>query len=138
MGSGLWRDLPDTRRLFLAKAFTLLFTVLQALVAIGAFYGGFAETIVHQALAIAGFSAGLLLGLFLVALVIGAVPSLQANAGLVFGAAIITYIAFWTPLSGYWYSLVCSVSVFAMTSLLWSLTVWRARPAPVASVQEES
>lgn len=137
-GGTMWKDLPDARRLLLAKAFTLLFTVLQAAVAIGAFYGGFATTIVHQALAIAGFSAGLLLGLFLVALVIGAVPSLQANAGLVFGAVIITYIAFWTPLSGYWYSLVCSVSVFTVTSLLWYLTVWRTRPEPVASVQEES
>lgn len=137
LGGGLWKDLPDDRRLLLAKGFTLLFTVLQAMVAIAAFRGGFATTIVNQALAIAGFSAGLLLGLFVVALVIGRVPSLQANVALVFGAGLISYIALGTQISGYWYSLICSATVFIVTAMLFYLSSWRTKSAPATSIQDE-
>lgn len=138
LGGEELRKLPDNRRLLLARVFTVLFTVLQAVVAIVAYYQGYATTVVHQALAIAGFSAGLLLGLFLIALVIGRVPSLYANIGLLAGAVIVVCVWQYYGLSGYWNSLVCCVSVFTITATIWSITNFIFEPSPIASVEDET
>lgn len=136
-GIQFWTDLPEQRRLFLARVFTLLFTLSQAAVAIIAYRGHFAETVVNQALAIAGFSAGLLLGLFFVALLIGRVSSLLANVGLLTGAAVITLVAFQTSISGYWYSSICCGTSFGVTVFLGYLTAWRGETSQVASLEED-
>ncbi len=137
LGRKSWHELPEQRRLRLAQGFTLLFTIAQAAVAIIAFRGQFADTVVNQALAIAGFSAGLLLGLFFVALVIGRVSSLLANIGLLTGATVITLIAFQTSISGYWYSLICCGTSFSVTVFLGYLTAWRGNTSQMASLEEE-
>ncbi len=138
LGLRSWAQLSDERRLKMARWFTLLFTMLQATVAIVAYRGQFAETVVNQALAIAGFSAGLLLGLFFIALTIGKVPSIFANIGLLAGTAIITVVAFRTDISGYWYSLICCGSAFGVTASLWLITSWLGSSPQAASIEEET
>lgn len=118
LGGDAWRCLPDARRLLLGRSFTLLFTMLQAAVAIGAFYFAFGTSVVDKALAIAGFSAGLLLGLFFVAIVAGRIPSWQANLALICGAAVILTIKFSTNVSGYWYAPLAAGSTFSVAILL--------------------
>lgn len=136
-GRQAWSDLPEEKRMRLARGFTLLFTLSQAAVAIIAFRGHFADTVVNQALAIAGFSAGLLLGLFFVALVIGRVSSVLANIGLLTGAAVITLVAFQTSISGYWYSLICCGTSFGVTVVLGYLVSLRGETSQVASLEED-
>lgn len=136
-GRQTWNELPEERRLLLARAFTLLFTLAQAVVAVVAFRGHFADTVVNQALAIAGFSAGLLLGLFFVALVIGRVSGILANIGLLTGALVITFVAFQTSISGYWYSLICCGTSFAVTVLLSYVMSWRSETSHVTSMEED-
>jgi len=137
-GRQAWNDLSEERRMLLARGFTLLFTLFQAAVAIVAFRGNFAETVVDQALAIAGFSAGLLLGLFFVALVIGRASSLWANLGLLTGAAVISLVAFQTSISGYWYSLICCGTSFGVTVFLGYVSAWRSEEPSTASLEEDS
>lgn len=136
-GRQAWSDLPEERRLRLARAFTVLFTLSQAAVAVIAFRGDFADTVVNQALAIAGFSAGLLLGLFFVALVVGRVSSILANIGLLTGAAVITLVAFQTSISGYWYSLICCGTSFGVTVFLGYVVSWRGETSQIASLEED-
>ncbi|PQO41871.1 sodium:solute symporter family transporter [Blastopirellula marina] len=138
LGGEPLRQLPEKRRLLLARVFTVLFTVFQAVVAIVVYYQGFASTVVDQALAIAGFSAGLLLGLFLITLIIGRVPSLYANIGLLSGAVIVVCVYRNYGLSGYWNSLICCVSVFTITAAIWSVMNYLFDPAPIASVEDET
>ncbi|MEW4564536.1 transporter [Bremerella sp. JC770] len=118
LGLSTWNNLSEQRRLRLARLLTLLFTLAQAVVAVVAYRGHFADTVVNQALAIAGFSAGLLLGLFLVALIKGRVSSVLANVGLLTGAAVIALVASRTSISGYWYSLIGCGTSFGVTVLL--------------------
>ncbi|MCC9609151.1 sodium/solute symporter [Blastopirellula sp. JC732] len=118
LGGDAWRHLPDVRRLLLGRSFTLLFTMLQAAVAIGAYSFAFGSSVVDQALAIAGFSAGLLLGLFFVAIVVGRIPSWQANAALICGAVVIITIKYSTSVSGYWYAPLAASSTFCVATLL--------------------
>ncbi|GAA4421156.1 sodium:solute symporter family transporter [Bremerella cremea] len=116
--TGLYPNLSDQRRLRLARGFTLLFTLLQAIVAVGAYRGQFADSVVNQALAIAGFSAGLLLGLMLLAIMIPHVSSMAANLGLLIGASTISVVAIQTNVSGYWYSFICATTTFLATGIL--------------------
>jgi len=142
LGGSLWGDLPDDRRLFLARAFTVLFTALQGAVAIGAYYTVRGTPIVDNALAIAGFSSGLLLGLFLIAITVGKIAAWKANLALLVGTCGILYVIFQVPvhdawhslfgwgeiprvdgapvwrISGYWYSLICCGGTFIAAFLL--------------------
>ena len=138
LGGSLFGKLPDSRRLMLARVFTLLFTFLQAVVAIVAYEMSWVDSVVGQALAIAGFSAGLLLGLFLIALTIGRVPSLIANIGLLLGAVVALCVWHFTDVSGYWNSLIGSVSVFTFTAAIWYCAGWMFQSTAVVSVEDDS
>ncbi|RCS53921.1 transporter [Bremerella cremea] len=138
IGGEAMQKLPDSQRLLMARVFTVSFTALQAMVALVAYYLDFANNVVHQALAIAGFSAGLLLGLFLIALTIGRVSSLFANIGLLTGAVIVVCVSQYYGISGYWNSLICSVSVFTITATLWAVMNVLYKPSPIASAEDET
>lgn len=139
LGGTAWQKLSDARRLLMARGFTLLFTALQAMVAIGAYYVVFDKmAIVDQALAIAGFSSGLLLGLFLVATTVGRIAPWKANVALLAGAALIAYVVFYTQTDVYWYSIICCVSTFGVAFLLWLLTPGPHDASGQASLEDES
>ncbi|MFK7819226.1 MAG: sodium:solute symporter, partial [Planctomycetaceae bacterium] len=82
----------DKQTVSWSKAFTVVFGVIQMGIAILA--AGFDETVVTNALTIAGFSAGLLLGLFGVGSLLPRVSQRAAMVGLVAGVLLLSYIKF--------------------------------------------
>jgi hypothetical protein len=70
--------------------------------------------VVSNALAIASFTTGILLGLFLLGILTRRVGQPAALAGLAAGVAAVTYAKFGTPLAWPWFALVGSSTVFAV------------------------
>lgn len=104
---GAWwvRNWSNQATLAAARWTTLLFTVAQAAVAICAYRWG-TERVIDQVLAIAGFAAGLLLGLYFLGLLVGRAESWQANVALVVGCVTTSlflaygYNHLWLPMVG--------------------------------------
>lgn len=97
----------DATRLAWCRGATILFGVLQVVLALGA--AALSENVVGEALAIAGFGGGLLLGLFGLAR-ISRIRSADVAAGLVTGAAVIAVVHFTQAASWPWYSLLGSAT----------------------------
>jgi len=116
----------DERRLMrLSRLATIGFGVVQASVAWWA--TGLESSVVSNALAIAGFTTGILLGLFLLGNLTKDVGQGAALAGLAAGTAAVTYAKFGTPLAWPWFALVGSATTFLV-----GLAAGRIFPAPRA------
>lgn len=127
-----WRPDADERHLLrLSKALTAAFGLAQMVVAFGAI--GLMENVVLNALAIASFVMGILLGLFLLGILSGRAGQPAALAGLVAGLAAVSYAKFGPllPRSLYpwdgalawpWYALVGSSTV-VLVGLLASVAI---------------
>jgi Na+/proline symporter len=114
MGDWLQRWLPnmqDRTSLRVAQLLTLISAVIHAVVAVVAYQLAFAESTVSVVLKIAGFSTGLLLGLYVLGLVAPRTKEITALVAFVLGTAITCYVVFFTPLSGWWYTLVGSTAI---------------------------
>lgn len=113
----------------LAKAATLGFALLQAGVAVGAHLVGLASSVINLVLGIAGFTTGILVGLFVLGMLRGRCSGLAASAALACGAlagvAVFTWNAnapaeqtiHWT-----WNALIASTTTLAAgygASLVW-------------------
>lgn len=81
------------RQLAVSKRLTIAFGVLQ--MAIGYFAINLADTVVENALKIAGFSAGLLLGVFLLSVFNKRAGQWAALAGMATGFVILVYVSFY-------------------------------------------
>ncbi len=84
-------------------------------------------TVVENALAIASFTTGIVLGLFLLGILTRRVGQSAALAGMLAGVSAVSYAKFGTPLAWPWYALVGSSTVYAV-GLLGSY-VFAASPA---------
>jgi SSS family transporter len=121
VGDWLSRILPklDNRKsLTLSRALTLLFAAIQGAVAIGAYQIALQEAIVDAVLKIAGFAIGLVLGLYGLALFSPRTTENLAIAAFVAGTMVTTLVAFGTPVNGYWYTLVGSVTIVVVGLVL--------------------
>jgi SSS family transporter len=125
----LFPDTPEPRLLRLSKALTLAWGVAQIGVAFGAM--GLNQAVIDNALAIASFVTGILLGLFLLALLTTRVGQGAAFAGMLAGLAAVSYCAFGTKLAYPWYAVVGSATVFAV-GLLASYLRPEPSPSPTA------
>ena len=96
---------------------------------------GLKESVVADALKIAGYVTGIVLGLFLLGILTRRVGQTAALIGLLAGAATVTYVAFGTSVAWPWWALVGSTTVFA-TELLASF-VWPNRNVAVAAIKTE-
>jgi len=98
------------KAVLIARLLTILFAVIQAGVAIIAFEFELVGATVNAVLTIAGFSTGLILGLFFLSLVVRAS---EATALVAFGAGTLATCgaAFFTPLHWLWYTLVGSGTI---------------------------
>jgi Na+/proline symporter len=117
----------DAASLWAARLMTLVFTALQAAIALGAEYAIRDQSVVDQVLAIAGFAAGLLLGLYFLGLLVGKAPTWIAVVSLVAGASVnlwVTYLAWNT----YWFSFTGSLATLACGLLLVFSTRAMTRP----------
>jgi SSS family transporter len=104
-------ELNNRRSLLLSRTLTIFFAAVQCGVAIVAYRIAMQEAVVDQVLAIAGFAIGLLLGLYALGLISPRTPERVALTAFAIGAAVTTWVAFWTPINGYWYTLVGSGTI---------------------------
>jgi Na+/proline symporter len=105
----------DERRLLgLSKGLTAFWGLVQIGVALGAI--GMEKAVVDNALAVAGFVTGILLGLFLLGLLIPRAGQAAAFIGMVVGLAVVSTAALGTKLAYPWYALVGSSTVVVVGS----------------------
>ena len=101
----------ERRALRLSRWLTLLFAAVQAVVAIAAYERGLDKAIVLTVLEIAGFTTGLLLGLFGLGLVAPRTSEAAAIVAFAVGVGVTCWVAFGTQVNGLWYTLVGSVTI---------------------------
>ncbi len=104
-------QLDDRRSLAVSRLLTILFAALQCAVAIVAYRMTEDLAIVDAVLSIAGFSIGLLLGLYGLGLISPRTSERVAIVAFVVGTVVTSYVAFMTPLNSYWYTLVGSGTI---------------------------
>lgn len=114
-----------------ARVATLLFGALQAGVAIGAYQFGVQTNVINAVLAIAGFSVGLLLGIYVLGLVVGKAPSVAGITALVCGFAVCGLVVFGTTISWPWFALIGSSTTFLV-----GLVITKLMPASRATAEE--
>jgi solute:Na+ symporter, SSS family len=121
MSDWLQRWLPtmdDRQSLRLARYLTLISAALHAVVAIAAYKMGLNESTVKLVLGIAGFSTGLLLGLYILGLIAPNTREAVAIAAFFVGLAATCGVAFGTPISSWWYTLVGSTVIVTVGLVL--------------------
>jgi Na+/proline symporter len=104
-------ELDDRKSLLLSRLLTLFFAGVQCAVAIVAYQMTMQEAVVDQVLKIAGFAIGLLLGLYGLGLLASRTSQGAALAAFAVGTVVTTWVAFATPINGYWYTLVGSGTI---------------------------
>lgn len=93
----------------LSKGLTAFWGVVQIAVALGAIV--LQKAVVDNALAVAGFVTGILLGLFLLGLVVREAGQAAAFLGMIAGLVAVSLVAFRTEVAYPWYALVGSATV---------------------------
>jgi Na+/proline symporter len=135
MSDWLQRWLPtmdDRRSLRTARWLTLISAALHAIVAITAYKMGLTESTVKLVLGIAGFSTGLLLGLYLLGLIAPKTREAVAITAFFFGLAATCGVAYDDRISSWWYTLVGS-TVIVTVGLFLGLFFKRSPIATVSS-----
>lgn len=94
----------EERYLLLSKVMTTVWGVAQVGVALGALYLNSPRSIVDQVLSVAGFTTGMVLGLFLLGSLPGRVPSGAALVGLVVGFCSVLAVWALTATAWPWYA----------------------------------
>lgn len=101
----------DERHLLrVGRLMTILWGVVLTTVAFGARH--LEDNVVNNALAIASFVSGILLGLFLLGILTQRVGQSAALAGVIAGLTAVSIAKFLTPLAWPWFALVGSFTVF--------------------------
>lgn len=113
----------------ISKAFTVLWGVVYVAVAIAAM--GLESSVIDNALAVASFVMGPLLGLFLLGILTTSVGERAAFVGMIAGIAAVSAVKFLTPVAYPWFSVVGSGTVFLVALLANPLLPTPApKPAP--------
>jgi SSS family transporter len=107
------------------RAFTIVFGLVQ--IAVGIAGQWLSESVVSNVLTIAGFTTGIILGVFFLGILTRRVGQKAALAGMMLGLTGMTAVAFATPLAWPWYAMAGSLGTLAL-GLLASL-VWPPEPA---------
>ena len=123
-------DTDEVRLMRLSRGMTIVWGVVLMVVAFRAI--GLKNTVVENALAIASFTTGILLGLFLLGILTRRVGQTSALVGMLAGVSAVSYAKFGTPLAWPWYALVGSSTVYAVGLLTSYVLPNPAVPAPSA------
>jgi solute:Na+ symporter, SSS family len=102
----------EAHLLRVSRGVTVVWGVILMAVALGA--TRLQDNVVNNALAIASFVTGILLGLFLLGILTRRVGQSAALVGMLAGVAAVSFAKFGTPLAWPWYALVGSSTVFAV------------------------
>jgi solute:Na+ symporter, SSS family len=100
----------EAHLLRVSRVLTALWGVVLMTVAAGATQ--LKDSVVNNALAIASFTTGIILGLFLLGILTKRVGQSAALVGMIAGIAAVSFAKFATPLAWPWYALVGSSTVF--------------------------
>ena len=111
----------DRRGLFIARCLTIVFAVIQAAVAIIAY--AFQHSVVDAVLGIAGFSTGLILGLYGLGLIGRRTTEPVALVAFSAGTIATCVVAFGTEIHWSWYTLVGSGTIVIVGLLLSAIFV---------------
>lgn len=101
--------ISDDRWVAISRSMTILFGCLQMAVAWAA--TGMQESVVNNALAIASFVTGIILGIFCLGLAFPKVGKNAALGGMICGLAAVSYVKFGTSTAWPWFALVGSTTV---------------------------
>jgi solute:Na+ symporter, SSS family len=102
----------EAHLLRVSRGVTVVWGVVLMAVALGA--TRLQDNVVNNALAIASFVTGILLGLFLLGILTRRVGQSAALVGMLAGVSAVSFAKFGTPLAWPWYALVGSSTVFAV------------------------
>jgi solute:Na+ symporter, SSS family len=105
----LFPGADEAHLLRLSKGLTAFWGLVQMGVALGAI--GLQDSVVNNALAVASFVTGILLGLFLLGILTRRVGQQAALVGLLAGVAAVSAVKFLTKVAWPWYALVGSCTV---------------------------
>lgn len=104
------------RLLSWSRRFTILFGIVQIVIGIGASY--VSESVVGDALAIAGFTAGILLGVFALGVFTKFTHQRGVLVGMVVGIAVLTVVKFGTSVAWPWFAIIGASTTFATGCLI--------------------
>jgi len=105
-------EIDDSSVVWFSRLLTIVFGVVQIIVGIGA--ANWDDAVVWNALAIAGFAAGLLLGLFALATLTKKTTQAAALFGLLGGLAVLLFVKFWLSydVASPWLPVIGSTTTF--------------------------
>ncbi|MDG2220454.1 MAG: sodium:solute symporter [Rubripirellula sp.] len=106
------RNVDSDQLLRVSRRFTVAFGVLQIMIGIGASW--VSKSVVKDALAIAGFTAGILLGVFALGVLTKSAHQRGVLVGMVIGVLTLTCIKFGTAVAWTWLALIGSVVTFVI------------------------
>lgn len=89
---------------FATQMWTVFFGFVQIAIALGAQY--VSSSVVDEALTIAGFTVGVLLGIFLLGLISKRASEGAALLAIFGGSAVMLFIQFYTPVTGIWFAAI--------------------------------
>lgn len=101
---------PGTQ-LRLTRVLTLVFGIVQISLAIAAIR--LERSVIDNALAIAGFSSGILVGVFALGVLTRRVGQVSAMLGMIEGTLVLCMVKFWTPIAWPWYAPIGAAATFA-------------------------
>jgi len=104
-------------QLMLTRMLTLVFGILQIVIAISLASAEVDLSVVNKVLAVAGFSGGILVGVFTLGVATRHVGQISALCGMVVGTAVLCYIKFFTLIAWPWFTLIGAVTTI-LTGLL--------------------
>jgi Na+/proline symporter len=116
----------DRHVLWVSRVLTVVFGVIQIVIAMAAVH--VAKAVINDVLAVAGFSAGILLGLFALGVFTRRVGQQAALVGLIIGVLALTCTRFLTEIAYTWYAVIGAAVTFG-TGCLASLVWPRDRPS---------
>ena len=122
---------PRTQ-LRLSRLLTLVFGMLQIGLAIAAIQ--LERSVIDNALAIAGFSSGILVGVFALGVLTQRVGQVSAMIGMLEGTLVLCMVKFWTPIAWPWYAPIGAAATISF-GLIASMSFDSERGATISDVR---
>jgi len=110
-------EFDEATTLRTSRVATIVFGLVQTGIALGFGMLVTSESIVANVLKISGFAAGPVLGLYFLGVFAPRVKQRPALAGFVAGVAVLSTVAYTTPVHWAWYALIGSITTFVAGSL---------------------
>jgi SSS family solute:Na+ symporter len=115
--------MSEAKSLLAARVLTVFFAAIQAAVAIAAYTFELTTSTINQVLGIAGFSTGLILGLYFLGIAVPRASERIALIAFLTGTIVTCWVAFGTNVHWLWYTLVGSGTILVVGLILTAIFV---------------